>query len=386
VIRAVFLLFLLGVSFAVPSCPSYPYKDYVTAVSYTPPVKPPDALLQYCDWNPSAICLISNAFNTTEDKGFFIAEFVANDSFDSIWQWNSNVKFGKYPPNASKSSTNIKDAWVSIAYLNPSVYYNGTYRITNSSQPLIKQSFTFVVDTRKLSGDCKDTFRICGYGYSVALQNTSSNITATMSVKSQYMVDRYHLVLHCSLSGCWYSCDYYRTDSIKDSLTVSDSKKINITRFSPTSNYSLVSYYNGLIEAQVNATDSNVLFRVGNSSFYKADYLYRIRNESGPYDILVKEAIPDNKTSAYGLSVLEQNGSSFRILAPYSDNCSLTVSGYFASKTISGCNLPNLSNRPAKPQITPVQPAFFGQLLSIAGLAIVAYILYLISKRLMKNA
>jgi hypothetical protein len=381
--KAVFLLLLLGVSFAVPSCPSYPYKDYVVATAYTPPVKPPDTLLQYCDWNLGVICLLSNAFNTTADKELFIAEFVANDSFDSIRQWNVNIKFGKSPPNTSKSSTNIKDAWVSIAYLDPSVYDNGTYLITNSSQSLIRQNFTFVVDTRKLSGDCKDTFRICGYVYSVNLRNTTSSITATMSVKSQYLIDRYHLVLHCLISGCWYSCDYYRTDSIKDSLSVSDSKKVNITRFSPTSNYSTVAY-NDLIEAHVNATDSNVFFRVGNSSFYKTDYLYRIRNESGPYDILVKEMIPDNKTSAYDSSILGQNGSLFVILAPFSGNCSLTISDQFTSKTISGCNAQNAT--PAKPQITPVQPKFFGQLLAIAGLALVAYILYLIAKRLMKNA
>ena len=384
--KTLFLLLLFSISFAVPACPSYPYKDYVTATSYTAPVKPPDTLLQYCNWNLGEICLLSNAFNTTDDKKLFIAESIANNSFGQIWQWNNAIKFGKYPPNTSKSSTNIKDAWVSIAYLNQSVYDNGTYRIMNASQPLIKHNFTFVVDTRKLSGDCKDTFRICGYSYSIATQNTSSSFTATMNIRSEYMVDRYHLVTHCGMFGCWVSCDYYRTDDHKDSLTVSDSKKINITKFNPTSDYSLVAYYNGLLEVVVNANDSNVFFTIGNSSFYRTTYLYRIRNESGPYNILIKEVIPNNKTSTYGLSILEQNGSSFKILAPYSSNCSLTISNYFTSKTISGCNISNLSNTPTKPQITPIHPKFFDQLFTIASLAVVAYILYLIIRRSMKNA
>jgi len=383
--KALFFLLLFSISFAVPACPSYPYKDYVTVVSYTSPVKPPDTLLQYCDWNLGEICLLSNAFNTTDDKKLFIAESIANDSFVQIWQWNNAIKFGKYPPNTSKSSTNIKDAWVSIAYLNPSVYDNGTYRITNASQPLIKHNFTFVVDTRKLSGDCKDTFRICGYSYSIATQNTSSSLTATLNVKSEYMIDRYHLVTHCGMFGCWVTCDYYRTDSFKDSLSASDSKKIKYENFSVGSNYSVAKYYNGLAEIFINVNNSNVHFQIGNSTFDKTNYLYRIRYELEPYNVLVKELIPVNKTSEYGLSILERNNSTFRILAPYSANCSLTISEHFNSKTISGCNISNLANSTFQ-KVEVKQPAIFDSLFDIAALGIAFYILYQIGKKVMPHA
>lgn len=379
------LLFLASFSFAVPACPHYTYMDYVTAEYYHPPTMPEDTLLQYCSWRLSEVCIVSNFLNTTEDKKFFIAESIANDSFDKIMEWNQNINFGKYPPNSSKSSKNIKDAWVSIAYLNPSVYDNGTYLITNSSQPLIKHAFTFVVDTRILPGDCDDNFRICGYDYSIGLLNTSSSLTATMNVRSQYLVDRYHLVTHCDLTGCWVTCDYYRTDSFTDSLTVSDSKKINATKFNPTSNYSLVAYYNGLFEILINANDSNLLFNVGNSSFYKTNYLYKIRNESGPYNILVKEVIPTNKISTYGLSILEKNDSLFKILAPYSENCSLKISDHFYSKIISGCTIPNTTDTFTKPETNIAQPEFFNSLLDIALLGIAGYVVYLIVKKVAPN-
>lgn len=384
--KGLIFLFLISLSYAVPSCPDYPYHDYTVAMAYSPPARPADTLLQYCDWNLGAICLLSNAFNTTEDKKLFIAESIANDSFDPIWQWNQGIRFGKYPPNTSKSSTNIKDAWISIAYLNPSVYDNGTYLINASSQPLIRQNFTFVVDTRMIPGDCNDNFRICGYNYSVSVQNTSSKITAFLKVRSEYLVDRYQWVTHCDLTGCWVTCDYYATDSFKDSLTVSDSKNVRYTPFNPTSNYTLLAYFNNLIEIGINANDSNLLFQIGNSSFYKTDYLYRIRNEAGPYNILVKEVVPVNKTSAYGLSILEQNGSDFRILAPYSSNCSLKASDHFSSKTISGCNNSNLPNSTLIVKIEPVQPAFFSSLLDAALLALVVYVLYLVVRKVIPDA
>ena len=384
--KTFFLLLLIELSFSVPSCPSYPYHDYVPATSYSTPTRPADILLQYCDWNFGAVCLLSNAFNTTEDKKLFIGESIANNSFDNIWNWNQNIKFGKYPPNTSRSSTNIRDVWVSIAYLNPSVYDNGTYLINASSTPLIRHNFTFVVDTRRLPGDCRDNFRICGYDYSISVLNTSSVITANLNIRSEYLVDRYHLVTHCDLTGCWVTCDYYRTDSFRDSLTVSDSKNIRLMIFNSTSNYSMLAYYNELSEIQINANDSNVFFQIGNSSFYKTNYLYRIRNEAGPYNILIKEVIPANKTSAYGMSILDQNISNFRILAPYSANCSLKTSDHFSSRTISGCNSSNLGNSTSTLEIHPVRPVFFDSIFNAVLLGLAAYVIYLIVKKVMPVA
>jgi hypothetical protein len=148
----------------------------------------------------------------------------------------------------------------------------------------------------------------------------------------------------------------------------------------------MLAHYNGLSELEINANDSNVLFQIGNSSFYKTDYLYRIRNESGAYNILIKEIVPENKTSVYGLTILNQNNSSFRILAPYSDNCSLKISDYFSSRTISGCNNSNITNDATTLEIRPVRPPFFDSLFSAALLGIVAYAVYLITKKVMSLA
>jgi hypothetical protein len=147
----------------------------------------------------------------------------------------------------------------------------------------------------------------------------------------------------------------------------------------------MLDYYNGLAEIGVNANDSNVRFQIGNSSFYKAEYLYGVEYEAGPYNILVKEIIPANTTSAYGLTVLEQNCSYFTILAPYSENCSLIVSNPFSSKITTGCEMPNVSNNTITP-VQAVQPAFFGSWFDAALLAIVIYVLYLIVKKVMPVA
>ncbi|MBI5227841.1 hypothetical protein HY988_04610 [Candidatus Micrarchaeota archaeon] len=383
--KELLLLLLCGIAVAVPACPYYTYKDYVEASKYIQPSKPADTILQYCNFNFDPICILANAFNTTEDKKLFIAEAIGNNSYENIFQWNQKIPFGKWF-NVTKSSKNIKDAWVSLAYFSPSVYDNGTYLLNSTSKVFIKENFTFVVDTRKLGGDCNDNFRICGYDYSVSTKNISSNLTATLNVKSEYLVDRYHLVTHCDMTGCWVTCDYYRTDSFKDSISVSDSKKIKYENFTPDSNYSVAAYYNGLAEVLVNANNSKVYFQIGNSTFDKTNYTYKTRYELEPYNVLIKEIVPLNKTSEYGLSILERNNSAFRILVPYSPNCSLTISGHFNSKTISGCNLSDVGNSTKSEKVEIKQPAFFDSLLSLAELGIAFYILYQIGKKVMPHA
>ena len=147
----------------------------------------------------------------------------------------------------------------------------------------------------------------------------------------------------------------------------------------------MLAHYNGLAELSINANDSSVFFQMGNSSFYKADYVYRIRNEAGPYNILVKEVIPENKISAYGLSVLDSNGSKFRILAPYSPVCSLEVADHFNSNITRGCIFPN-SPTPSIKKIEVPKPSFFDYFLDAALLGLVVYVLYLIAKKVIPGA
>ncbi|MBI5046974.1 hypothetical protein HZC07_04570 [Candidatus Micrarchaeota archaeon] len=375
--RLIFILLIVGIVAAVPSCPYYLYKDYVDAGAYHFPDKPQDTLLQYCSFSLDEICLLTNLLNESE-KTVFIAESIANNSFGSIKQWNENLVFTKYPPNGSKSSVNIRDAWINIVYLSPSVYDNGTYLINNSSNATIKHGFSFVVNKVKLSGDCKSNYRICGYDYSVNTIQTNESINTSIFIKSEYLIDRYHLVKHCSKWSCWYTCDYYRTDSFKDSLTTSDSKKIKIENFSSQSNYSVTDYYNGLAEILINLNDSNVLFQIGKSTFYKSNYSYRTRYENPPYNVLVKEIIWNNRTVLNGLSIINQSNFTYTLLAPYYENCSLTAFGHFTSETLKICNMPNTTK--SKPVFKTEEPIIIKHFLEIFGLLLVAYILYKIGR------
>ncbi len=381
--KELLLLLLCSIAVAAPACPYYLHKDYVDTSNYHQPQQPADTILQYCNFNFNSICILANAFNTTEDKKLFVVEAIGNNSYENIFQWNQKIAFGKWF-NVTKSSINIKDAWVNLAYFSPSVYDNGTYILNSMSQIFTKQNFTFVVDQRLIPEDCKDIYRICGYDYSVNIHKNNSNINATLNVQSEYLVVRYHIVSHCEGKVCYVSCDYYKTDDNKDSVSVSDSKKIQYENFTPSSNYFVNDTFNGLGQIVVNATDPNLHFQIGNSSFDKIAYTYKIRYEIEPYNVLLKEIVPLNRTTTYGLSILDQNNTAFVLLAPYSENCSLTIYGNFESKIISGCQ--PVQNNTDQFQKIPVKiPEFFSSIFYLALTGLGFYFLYKIGKKVMKN-
>lgn len=380
-----FFYLIITIAFATHSCPQYPYTDFIKAESYINPEKPVDNLLQYCSQTGIEFCTVTNILSNGSDAKNLSAEFIANNSFDNIRNWNNKIDFGKYPPTNSISSTNFKNAWVTIVYLDPSIYDNGTYIINENTKPLIRYNFTFVVDERPIGTDCKDDFYVCGYDYSVSATYQNNRIIANLKAHGEYLVDRYELTRHCNKYGCSYTCDFWKTERHIDNVSISDFKNITYEIFAPTSNYFVTANFNDLSEINLTINDSNIHFEIGNSSFDKISYKYKTRYEEEPYDILVKELVPIKQASSYGLSILDKTNSSYYVLTTYADNCSLTIYGHFSERIISGCNIS--SDMP--PQIQKVEaktPEFFYYLGSFASFGIGLHFLLQAGKKVNFNA
>ncbi len=367
------LLLLVGLSFAVPPCPQYPYRDHVFFDKYSPPEEPQDTLLEYCDFNPDPNCLFVSLVNGTEEKKLFTAESITGNSFEKIADWNKNLEFGGYPPNNSVtgSSYTIKDAWLSIVSVQPSVYGEDRLLVNSSGSVLTRHSFVFVVQDKKRAKDCRTIYRICGYNYSLDTYldgekiNNKSNaeaffnltnsseywITSKLSIQSEYMVDHYKKKRHCKEDedgdkDCWYSCDYYKTEDVWDSLVLSDSKKVYYENNTAKVRYILDGVSNNLADFKiaVGSNNSNINLRVGNAVFRKISYFHKVRFGNEPYNTLYLEKIPVNRTDTHAFSVLEsENNNSnltLHLVSPYDEDCELTIESPFDRNTFDDiCNL-----------------------------------------------
>ena len=146
-----FLFLLLGASFAFAACPSYPYTDYSWASAYASPARPADTLLGNCaslNLSNPALCMITQNLTSIERKQMILDDLVKTSGlppFQDALAWNSRIPFTKYPPEGviPRNSSYIKDAWVKIVSISPSMIDsrdNRTY-INDSGQLSIVHGF-----------------------------------------------------------------------------------------------------------------------------------------------------------------------------------------------------------------------------------------------------
>jgi len=335
---------------AAPSCPNYPYQDFVWASAYSPPVRPPDSLLDDCQnlglSNPQLCGVVSDSrFTTDQKKQLILDDFVKNNGFPPFAEsdfWNSGIQFTKYPPDGviPTSSSYIKDAWVKIVSLSPAVIdatKNKTY-VNDTGKLRMAYAFTFVVPKETFAGDCRTDYAICGYNYSLEAFDNGQNLdnqnqpianfevpekyhdarndfSAVLSVNSEYLIHHYHLVTHCSGSGknrvCVTTCDYSSTDDRRDSLRATDSKTAHYYGFIAFQNAFVDSFKNGLVDGWLfvvsNEDFNNIKFSVGNSFLKLQSRQYQLRYDLPPYNSLTPTFLVNpNRLQTKEVSVLSK--------------------------------------------------------------------------------
>jgi len=348
-----FLLLVLAFCPLAIACPSYPYHDFTWASDYHPPVRPPDTLLDNCYslGIDKAICGEATNANLTEtQRKQLILDALVNESgpnHQRAESWNDGLIFTNYPPRnvTPTSSGSIRDAWLKIISLTPSVYEEGNLLINDSGKLKNKFSFSFVVERKAFAGDCATTYDICGYDYAletfqdgvrigtglqVPFNETGgaghpNEFSTSLAISSEYQIAHYELVTHCT-SGpegefCWTTCDYSHMDDIKDNLVLTDNKTANYYGFLPLASSIVDSYERGVADVWVFAASNKdfgkYVFRIGNSYLETKNRQYSFMSELAPYNVITPEAsISPSKTSIYGLAVMKNenvtmNGSEF---------------------------------------------------------------------------
>jgi len=320
-LKLVWLLLLVPMVFAIPSCPSYPYKDYVWGYQYSSPARSADTFLSNCNalnLSDKSVCNLSG-LSDSDKKQLISDAMVRNNGFpehDNAKSWNYALTFTKYRPDNTNVSTtgSIRDAWVKIISLSPSVIENSTLWVSDSGELYSQFGFSFVVPKQTFAGDCRTDYNICGYDYALTnyLNNQQignakkSNFTASgghnssqlfiskLNIRSEYLIHHYHLVKHCSMFGCWYSCDYYKTDDKKTTLQIQDSKQAR--------KYSFIDFPNAIIDENISEYTKGWFFIASNEDYNKIRFLagnseitlqsreYKFKIENSPYNSLVVES------------------------------------------------------------------------------------------------
>ncbi len=319
---------VIGLVSAMPACGNYQYHDFVWEENYLAPARPPDTLLDNCRniGVDKSICdAIANQSLTDLQKRRLVLDGLLRNSsfpdFETAKAWNNGIQFTNYAPDgiATRSSTNIRDAWLKIVAIDPSVYgRNGNGLLVNgllvngSSAINSRYGFSFVVAREQFPGDCATSYEVCGYNS--ALQNWFSNGQANskLVITSQYLIHHYVEVTHCYSVGdetiCYTTCDYAYSEDRRDALTLTDRVGVKNETAGSFAFSFIESQEKGLVDGWLvftSTSDFNYAeFAIQNSYIKFLESAYRLDSNLTPYNTITPEALDSpNDFEFYGTAI-----------------------------------------------------------------------------------
>ncbi len=362
----------------------YQHHDYVRDSDYHGPTPVNDTLIDNCPalGIDQSVCDAANSTNLTKTakKALILAALNPDATlpdYGFIDAWNAGMGFGKYPPFgvAPISSGSIRDAWVKIVDIWPSVIEGNETLLNDTGKIRARYGFTFVLPDKTASGDCKTGYSADGYNYSLEILQNGTNLSennekdadfrlnesiglfqANLSIASGYKARHYVWVTHCDDDDdCHETCEYAYTQNVTDQLNPSDSKTGQLYNFSYAAKSMVDANHSGLLDFwfSYNVSDdfSEIVLESGNSNIRIRGTEYRLIALYEPYNILTYDAIPKNSSAfPYYAPIIYDNQTenltsvqrTIRTFIPYSDNCTIAFQSHFNRTIIPQfCNVTN---------------------------------------------
>jgi hypothetical protein len=247
--------------------------------------------------------LISNLeyANKYEPNHFFISSnnnnIIINNAPDGTKEYNS-----KY----------IKDAWIELFTVMPSVIYNNSLYVPSSTKVLTGFNYRLNAPTKNpVSGDCRTTYELlsnsaenkiyvnsqyAGSGKLVPITiNQDSEIRATYNILVQYKIRHYEWYRYCCrrrkgrCTRRCTRCEYSHSEISRDTIRIEDSIKVKLydnNLFAKVIDSSQTPHSSKI---KLNYSDS-IEVSFANSNYNNYKYIFEIADSFYPYNILTLKA------------------------------------------------------------------------------------------------
>lgn len=314
------------------------------------------------------LCLQIEQLNMTEQEkemlltmAFYTEREIPNHDFIAFW--NEQMVLTSAPNNVTTQQTEvIKNAWLKIVSVMPSVSENNTLYCDRSGKLQTAYNYTTHLPEGARPGDCYTTYEFAGDRTTfISLVNGEQFGTSKLSFfnlnreidEAQFLsqlnilidtrVNHYRNHRYCCkhshgacVKYCW-RCEYDHYEIQTDSLTLIDTLNSTVYDKNPEGTAeiteNLTSSYRGEFSV-INTT--RVILSFENSSYKKSDYLYDFNYSLKPYNVLTLIARPQQQEETHNIFIYGQEpNQSFIVQNP--KNCSLIVADHFSYNTII-CN------------------------------------------------
>lgn len=331
------------------------------------------------------------------DENLIAGLIYTNHSFPDysfIDEYNSKIQISNAPYNVTTYSKSIiKDAWISIISISPSIIYDNSTYVPDTIKLRTEYNYRLESPTNYYNSRQKSG-QTCQIIYSFSGQNTNlqiyinnilvgnnkvsniiisqdSNIVASLDITASIKSDEYVWNNYCSSQRNTYcKCVYKRTTSSSESINVKDS--IQIKKYSAIldADAIIVNQYHDTIKGFIQKDNqSSIILKLDNSSYTELEYEYYAKFEKKPYYILALEAIP-RQTKEINNMFIDNN-----TFYAYTQN-SCTIESYnFFNDSKKECILSNQTETTQPITVITLSDSF-SVLFMLAIAAFVIYALY----------
>jgi hypothetical protein len=283
--------------------------------------------------------LISDLFNKNK----------TSPNFDFIYSWNSNLNIQSPSDNQYHSSGTIKNAWIDIVSLMPSILENNTLYASDKGKLMTAYNYQYGnLPSGTEWRDCntrysweKKTANINVYlnnnwigsekivAYQVYNNPDYLTFRAELNINAKYKIEHYRWKWVGKYQKCLYSSTEYRTDTLK----ISDSFSAKLYKSQLDSSFKITNKYFGVTKGVLSTNNFTKLsLNFNNSQYQNSKYVYSL-SYALPYYVLTIKAEPAENTNLRNIHV-DRNKNNFTFSVYDSSNCKIQLFDHFNSIVI----------------------------------------------------
>jgi hypothetical protein len=281
-----------------------------------------------------------------------------------ILDYNSKIKVNSSIGNTT-NSIYIKNAWLSLITIMPSILENNTLYVPDNTFVLSDYGYEILIPINyqaskypeKQNGDCKTIYKLTSNSSNLNVLvnnqdqgslklnpvqiNQDSLIKDKLDIKTTIQQDNYQWKQYCikfRKSECIkyeYKCEYKSTINLQDSLVLTDSINVRHYGNKPNANIQALDNYYNTTKLQYLANDYTTLnIDFKNSSYKEQKYTYSIEFIKKPFYISMLKANKVNIKQANNILT----GLNNTLFVKNINDCKISASNFFYKFTQS-CNL-----------------------------------------------
>lgn len=318
-----------------------------------------------------------------------------------IFNYNTNIKANSSIENLTiVNSTYIKNAWLSLLTVMPSIIENNTLYVPNTAFVLSDYGYEVYIPENYissgypniLSGDCKTIYELVENTsiFSVNVNNINqgslklnpisinedSVINDNLVINTNIKQDHYKWKKYCAATRrgrCIryeYRCEYTDIDYLRDTVNLQDNVSIKYYNIKPGVSINVLDYYYNTTKLQYNAGNfDSFTISFSNSSYKEQRYTYSIEFIKKPFYIAVLKANKVNIKKAENLI----SGLNNTLYVKNINNCKLNSFNHFFSFN-KDCNLVLVKEEKEKYEIVE----FDYNILDFLRIGVMIFILFVI--------